>query len=301
MSSIRSVLFDLLRPRVGPASIAWLEESSREVAALSDPSSPRFPALISLANRHVPRGALAPDTGELERARTVLEGWNPERWSLVDVARTALVLHRRDLESDAGVRALEEAFRYTDVGELVSLHRALPLVPNPALFAWRAGEGCRSSMRVVYEAAACDNPLPFRVFDAAAFAQLAVKALFVEAPLWRVFGLDQRLDEDLARMALDLAEERRAAGRRVQPELWLLLGRFGGERARASIERELAGSDRPGRAGAALALARAGGFERLRELVALEKDPLVRAAMEGALAGRSDQRAFAEIVGIPAG
>ena len=51
-----------------------------------------------------------------------------------------------------------------------------------------------------------------------------LKALFVGAPLWRVYGLDKRIDAELARMALDLADERCSAHREVQPELWLCLG-----------------------------------------------------------------------------
>ena len=88
-----------------------------------------------------------------------------------------------------------------------ALYRALVHLPATERFTWRAGEGCRSSMRAVFEAIACDTPFAFRHFDDPAWRQLVIKALFVEAPLWRVYGLDQRLDEELARMALDLAEE----------------------------------------------------------------------------------------------
>jgi hypothetical protein len=35
-----------------------------------------------------------------------------------------------------------------------------------------------------------------------------------------VHGLDQRANEALARMLLDLAQERRAAGRQLSPEAW---------------------------------------------------------------------------------
>jgi hypothetical protein len=45
--------------------------------------------------------------------------------------------------------------------------------------------------------------------------QCAVKCVFVGAPLWRLWGLDGRLSAELARMALDLADERRSAGRPV--------------------------------------------------------------------------------------
>jgi len=96
-------------------------------------------------------------------------------------------------------------------------------------------------------------------------------------------------------MALDYADERRSADRSVPPELWLCLGTHGGERGLDSIELELESGPREGRAGAALALARAGRLERLAELTGAETDAWVRAIMAGALEGECGQAAFAAL------
>lgn len=298
MSGGLEFLSELLASRLPPANRAWLDASTREVARLAPGPSVRFATLVSEASRAIPKGALSPSANELSRAHEIVAGWNPERWSLLDAARAVLVLSRTDLAQDAGVAGIEDCFRYADVGELVSLHRALCLAPDPRRFAWRAGEGCRSSMRVVYEAAACDTPLPFTCFDDLAWRQLAIKAVFVGAPLWRVHGLDERLDAELARMALDLVEERRAAGRRVQPELWLCVGSHGGPRAAESLERELAGDFPAGRGAAALALARSGNLVPVRVALFKETDAIARSVMECAVAGRHDQRAFAPLHGL---
>jgi hypothetical protein len=235
LSAARELLVGMIARRAPGAPSAWVEEVARELGVARDESHARFATLVSLASRHVPRATLDPTETERAQAYDVVEGWNPERWSVLDAARAVLVLSRRDAAEPGVVAALEECFRHADVGELVALHRTLALLPDPRRFAWRAGEGCRSSMRVVFEAAACDTPLPFTVFDDVAWRQLVIKALFVEAPLWRVYGLDQRLDAELARMALDLADERRSAGRAVYPELWLCRGRNAGERGRAAL------------------------------------------------------------------
>lgn len=298
MSAARAFLLDLLAARVDAPARAWLGSAAAEVAGLAPGPGARFPALVAQAHRRLPRGPLAPGPDELGRAEALLAGWNPERWSVLDAARAVLVLSRADLDSDAGVAALDDVFRHADVGELVSLHRALCLVPDPRRYAWRAGEGCRSSMSAVYEAAACDTPLPCAVFDDLAWRQLVLKALFVGAPLWRVVGLDRRLDPELARMALDFVDERRAAGRRVPPGLWLALGRHGGARGEAALAAELAGDWAPGRAGAALGLARAGQAARLPAALARETDPLARAALESALQGRHDPLAYAPLHGL---
>ena len=88
-------------------------------------------------------------------------------------------------------------------------------------------------------------------------------------------------------MALDLADERRSAGRPVQHELWLCLGQHSGERGLAALELELdpANSNRLGRCGAAYGLARAGETARLEALAGAESDALVRATLVAALAG----------------
>jgi hypothetical protein len=122
-----------------------------------------------------------------------------------------------------------------------------------------------------------------------------IKAIFVEAPLYRIFGLDTRLSDELARMALDLADERRSAGRPVNPQLWQCLGAHGGERAAASIEEELASSNPVARAAAALALGRAGNDARLARLEQEERVPEVRSAVRIAREGRASQEAFRDL------
>jgi hypothetical protein len=276
----------------------WFESARAEVAR--GPSADRFAALLSLASRHAPRAALEPDAAACRRAGELAPGWNPERWSVHEALRVGLILARTDLTRDAGADAVEDAFRHADVGESCALYRSLALLPAPQRFAWRAGEGCRSNMTSVFEAVACDSPFPAAVLDDVAWRQLCIKAVFIGAPLWRVHGLDDRLDCELARMALDLADERRSAGRSVQPELWLCLGAHGGQRGLESLECEWAGGDLLGRRAAAYALARSGASERLRELAEGEQDSSVAAAARDALAGNTDQSAFRALKPTPA-
>jgi hypothetical protein len=178
----------------------------------------------------------------------------------------------------------------------------LALVPGPERFVARAAEGCRSNMRSLFEAAALDTPYPLRHFDDAAWNQCVVKCLFVGAPLWRLYGLDTRLSPELARMVLDLADERRSAGRPVPAELWACLGRFGAARGLDALERELAPANPnvAGRAAAVLAFARAGDTGRLARLAAEERDPFVLATLARARAGEFDAASFQHLSTVPA-
>jgi len=278
-----------LDARLDERTREWLRERCEEIAAGVD--GVRFASLLSLASRFTPRGPLVLQVDELLQAREGLGGWNPERWTMLEAVRARLILARRDLTAQAFTDDLEQAFRYADQGELCALYKTLCLLPDAERFTWRAAEGCRTNIVPVFEAVACDNPYPAARFDDVAWNQMVIKAIFIGAPVWRIHGLDGRLSADLGRMALDLADERRSAGRAVQPELWLCLGSQAGERGLASLERELEGSDTLGRRAAAIGLARAGQNKRLEQLAQRESDPEVADSLRLAL-DHFDQTAF---------
>lgn len=272
---------------------------SKLTAAGAVPDDGLFSQLISAASRFAPRGGLGPSALACEKAQQLLPGWNPERWTALEAARVRLVLERAQMDDATLDRAIEEAFRYADEGELCALYRSLQFLPGPERFVARAAEGCRTNMKTVFEANGCDTPFPAAHFDGVAWRQLCVKALFVESPLWRVVGFDARVDEELARMALDLADERRSAGRSVYPELWMCLGSAesglqADERKLAAIEAELAGGDELSRKGAILALGRLGQSARLEEIQA-DGGTYFGPVAGWALMGRHDQTSFASI------
>lgn len=281
-----AILDELLRQRLGEAGAAFLDGALVKLAAGVD--STGFGVQLSAASRHA-RGPLFADGGDahLQRLEALSDLWTPRYWTLLDALRVRLILGRGDLAELEAEQALEEAFRYADEGELCALLRALPLLPLRERFAWRATEGCRTNMVTVFCAVVCDSPLPVGTFDDVAWKQALLKCLFVGAPMWRVRGIDERLDDDLVRMALDYVDERRSAYRVVPRELWILLGANPGERGLASLEVERQGVDPLARSAVYLALARAGQAERLAMVEEADPDALgfLERAREAAAAG----------------
>ncbi len=282
-----TVLDGWLERRLAGRAQAFFADAVAECAA--GPTSGRFGEILALASRHVrPTEALAPSDGERDEASAALSGWEPERWTLLETLRARLAIGLAEAGGEPADATLEEAFRYADEGETAALMRSAAHLPRAERFRWRVGEGCRSNMRTVFEAAACDTPYLERYFDDESFRQAALKALFVGAPLWRIRGLDQHLDATLARMALDYIEERRSAGRHVPHEVWLCLGPHGGDRGIQSLAAELRAETRhsiPGapehhgaraRAAAGLALLRTGASEHFQTYLASEADSRVR-------------------------
>ena len=83
-----------------------------------------------------------------------------------------------------------------------------------------AREAIRSNMGDVFRAISQRNPYAAEYFDDIAWNQMVAKCVFTDLPLRSIHGLDARANEALARMLLDLAQERRAAGRPLSPEAW---------------------------------------------------------------------------------
>jgi len=117
---------------------------------------------------------------------------------------------------------IADCYRTGALRERTALLRVLPLLPEPARFLPIALDACRTSTQPIFEAVACENPYPAAYFPADAFDQLGMKAVFTGVALARILGLVSRRTPELARMARDYADERRAAGRDVPADLTLL-------------------------------------------------------------------------------
>jgi hypothetical protein len=278
-------LHTTLAPHLNEAATEFLAQAqSVDLAALGP--------TLARASRFARSKPLLPSPKACCQAAGSVPGWNPERLQVLEALRMALLVGRADLESEAFAKAFLGLFPYADEGELRALYKCLALLPGGERFVWQAAEGCRTNVLGVFEAVACDSPYPAAQFDEVAWRSMCIKALFMGSPLWRTYGLDQRLSPELARMALDLVEERRSAGRPIMANLWLLLGTHGGERGLASLRTEW-GTLPPGQRGAvALAFARAGATD---ELFALPSEPADQAVLQRVREGLQDQgqwRAF---------
>jgi hypothetical protein len=197
--------------------IAWFRGALDEVSRAS--SERALGIAIGLAPRRLGKAALSLDAGDLACATELRSGLDPAGWSVDQLARIALMVasYRDDLSF---AESLDRFCTTAEVNELIALYRGLPLYPAAMLIEPRAREAVRSGMKPVFEAVAHGNPYPGEAFAEPDWNQMVVKAIFIEASLWPIQGLDRRGNPDLARMLVALAQERRAAGRPISPEIW---------------------------------------------------------------------------------
>jgi len=248
----RALLREWLLRQLDAERGAWLDA---QIAALSkDPSDAALDIALGMIPRRLGKAELALGAAELAAAGRAIEGWDPRGWSVTDAARVLLL---------SGLPAAPQPFaqrfralcRTADVAELVALYRGLPLYPDPAALEEQVGEGLRSNMRGVFEAIAHHNPYPKAHFDDHRWNHMVLKALFIGSPLAPIQGLDERANPELARIMLDFAHERWAAGRPVPFEIWRCVGPFAEGQAIDDLARVLTSAEAVERRAAALALA----------------------------------------------
>ena len=132
------------------------------------------------------------------------------------IARALIALAHAEHDPDAPGRLLRRA----DVDESVAIYRVLALFPDGTRLDGAVAHGLRTHAMPTFEAIAHANPWPAVHLDEHRWNHMVLKALFVGATLAPIVGLDARANTTLARMLLDFADERRAAGREVPVELW---------------------------------------------------------------------------------
>lgn len=184
---------------------------------------------FSSIHRWVPKEPLNLPKKELEALPESVRDWQPNRWELDQIARARLLLSIAHRGKETFLSLLEKLFESSDMREGETLYKSLAILPWPESLTGRASEGVRSNITTYFRAVAHHNPYPAQWLDQNAWNQMVLKALFMGEPLYRIVGLDQRRNTELATMCLDLAEERWAAGRDLSPEIWRLLVAWEGD------------------------------------------------------------------------
>lgn len=260
----QSFLQSLLTQQASPESLQWLQQKSEKLRY--EFSEKEFYLAFSLLPRFFGKEKLSLTESQLHQANHLRTGFNPADFTVVQIARILLALSIPKEDSERFLKILNTLFSTGEVSELVALYSALPLMSHPESLKTRAAEGIRTSMTVVYDAVALNNPYPADYLDEDAWNQMVLKAVFMERPLDKIYGIDNRANKQLARMLSDYAHERWAASRYVTPELWRPVGPFLEERLLKDMERLLEKGDELEQQAAALAV-KSSSFLKAREML----------------------------------
>jgi hypothetical protein len=269
----RSRVLDLLDgwiAHIAPSDgVTWLCERQSQIAGGA--ADYVFYTSFSAVPRHMGKADLDLSDAAREAAGAARSGWRPGGWSVDQAGRAQLVLSLPSADRDDYLATLERVFTHADMGESVALYQTLPLLPYPEAHRARAAEGLRTNITAVFNAIALHNPYPAEQFDEGAWNQMVLKAVFVDSPLHAIQGIDERANAKLARMLVDYAHERWAAGRSVTPELWRPVGPFAEGAMLDDLARVLTDGTATERQAAALALSDSPA-DRADEVLATQPD-----------------------------
>lgn len=218
--AMQNVLLDIIKSNVGADGQNWLESITQSADQSNE---------ISQAFVMVPRKTgktliqLSDDQKVLiEEAGVGYIG----NWTIDRLCRVWLLSILNSEEQDKRYSTIDRLFLSAEMNEAVALYSALPFLAHPEIWVKRCAEGIRSNIGSVLEAIMENNPYPSENLDEAAWNQLVLKAFFTEKNIKLIIGLDKRANLDLALTLIDYANERWAAGRKVNPQLWRLVGKF---------------------------------------------------------------------------
>lgn len=202
------------------AAAQWLDTARRSVAAAPGALAALFPAV----GRRCGRGPLAlPPHGVPGGAPHGAAHDGRPGWTVAEAVR-ALLLAALPLTGEELMAQAAACYRYGDADERIGVLRALPLLDVGALGVPLVEDALRTNDTRLVTAAV--GPYAAARLGQEAWRHAVLKCLFTGIPLTAVARVDERADPELARMLRDFADERRAAGRPVPPDIAPLVAPF---------------------------------------------------------------------------
>lgn len=218
ISEATAFLRKIIEDRVDGKGLEWIK--LQETKLRDNFQLRSFYLTFSSAPRFIKKKSLSFNKEEKIRAEKLRKGFQPQHWDLLQCVRTYFLLRLPSEEVENYNNNLTRLFETADLDEQVALYGALPLLPYPTALIKRTTEGLRTNITDVFDAIVLNNPFPADFLDQEAWNQMLLKAVFMQRPLYRIYNAEERANPDLARMQVDYAHERWAAGREVWPELW---------------------------------------------------------------------------------
>lgn len=265
----KKVITAVIKQNTVPEAFSWLQEKA--VFVREEKGS----AQLNLAFAAIPKKTGRQPIKLTEEEKKIVEGIHKEfsidDWTIDRLCRLWLLTQADASEKDVYCSKIENLFKAAEMNELAALYSSLFFFAYPEEWQHRCTEGIRSNIGIVLEAIMYNNPYPFTNLDDLAWNQLVLKAFFTEKSINRIIGIDERANKELAWILIDYANERWAAHRTVNPQLWRLVGKFINESNFENIEKAFKSSDFKEKKAAALACFQS-NYQPAKDLLESEPD-----------------------------
>lgn len=219
IEALIATLAEIIEGSIRPDASAWLKQVDVN-------STIAFNSAFAIMPRKTGKVLINISAEQKEKLDIVRPRFNIDGWTADRLSRVWLLIQPDANDKERYFRLIENLFSAAEMNELVALYSALPVLPYPELWVKRCAEGVRSNIGLVLEAIMYHNPYPAENLDEGAWNQLIMKALFTDKQVQFITGVDERNNLELARILVDFAKERWAAGRTVDSKLWEIAGKF---------------------------------------------------------------------------
>ncbi len=242
-------LISILEKSAAAEAVSWLRETVASQRAEFQ-QRPFYYAFSGVSRHFDKKAGIEPTTDDLAELEKEIAGFTVKHWDEFRLARVILLIVLGEQEKSTFQETLDALLNTADLREQTAIFSAYPLLPHQEDLIESAIDGLRTNIVDIYDAIALDNPFPSQHFSDEAWNQMVLKALFIDRPLYRIYGIDYRANLPLAEAMSNLAHERWAAGRWVSPELWRSCANFLTEQIVEDVAR-VADTEEPGQKEAA--------------------------------------------------
>lgn len=250
-NKFNAVITAIVKQNAAEEVFNWLQEKAANI------HREKGSAQLNLAFATVPRKTghlLIKISGEERKIMEgVHNGFSIDDWTIDRLSRLWLLMQLDSSEKDDYRYKIENLFKAAEMNELAALYSSLFFLDHPEEWKKQCAEGIRSNIGTVLEAIMYNNPYPFKYLADPGWNQLVLKAFFTDKNVNRIIGLDERANKELAWILIDYANERWAAHRTVNPQLWRLVSKFIDESNFKNIEKAFKSTDTKENEAAALA------------------------------------------------
>jgi len=239
-ASVATCLYQFMQTYATPEGWAWIRQQQEKLQ--SDPSERTLFLTFSSVPRFIDNTPILLTELQEKAGAPLDESLLISLWTLQQIARIYLLVtfpYKGISQYQVIIARLSET---AEIDELVTLYKALSLLPHPEVLVQQATEGIRTNLSLVLDAIALRNPFPTRYLPQDAWNQMVLKAVFMERPLYLIYQAEKRHNSELARILIDFAHERWAAHRSVTPELWRFVAPYLSEAHKKDIQRAIQSS-----------------------------------------------------------
>lgn len=274
-SEIKILLEKIIERNLNREAYSWLLDSAKQSADAD--SNYRFNISFTAMPRKTGKKVILLEESDKENLKNLIPGFSIEGWSIDRLCRVWLLFQLDSGNKANYIKRIEGLFPQAELNEQVALYSALPLLSYPEAWKEQCAIGIRSNISDVLEAIMYFNPYAAEWLDEPAWNQLVMKAFFSGKNVNNIIGIDQRNNQSLANTLFDYVEERWAAHRTEDPQIWRLTGKYLDEKHFYMMEKLFASEDETERQAAALACY-ASTFDKAKQL--LDEHPEYRDSID---------------------